>query len=93
VLDGANLQGTAISNSWLIRASLVETNLRAAVVDDVNFRESLFRGVDFAGATFVDSRFDFADLSGEKLDGVVFEAGRHEAVGGRLDELFSLRWL
>ena len=45
------------------------------------------------GATFVDSRFDFADLSGEKLDGVVFEAGRHEAVGGRLDELFSLRLL
>ena len=34
-----------------------------------------------------------AALSGEKLDGVVFEAGRHEAVGGRLDELFSLRWL
>ena len=49
--------------------------------------------VSAPGATFVDSRFDFADLSGEKLDGVVFEAGRHEAVGGRLDELFSLRWL
>ena len=69
-LDGANLEGTILSESQLTEASLKGANLRKACLEMADLKGALLQGADLREANLRGASLNNANLAGADLRGV-----------------------